>query len=118
MRTELENTDFQPSTASEQELKFGDTCFVPVLGKISTAMRWHRLEILTTQWCEADGSRLQFLSGWSTRPVLKFGGFFMFFFGAVIYLLMQCRFDLYIAYRGMVGSQLKKSLLMQRYFSP
>jgi hypothetical protein len=47
-------------------LKFGDTCFVPVLGKISTAMRWHRLEILTTQWCEADGSGLQFLSGWST----------------------------------------------------
>ena len=54
------------STPSEQELKFGDTCFVPVLGKISTAMRWHRLEILTTQWCEADGSGLQFLSGWST----------------------------------------------------
>ncbi len=29
----------EPSTASEQELKFGDNCFVPVLGKISTAMR-------------------------------------------------------------------------------
>ncbi len=43
------------STPSEQELKFGDTCFVPVLGKISTAMWWHRLEILTTQWCEPDG---------------------------------------------------------------
>ena len=42
----------------------------------------------------------------------------MFFFRAVIYLLMQRRFDLYIAYRGMEGSQLKKSLLMQRYFSP
>ena len=44
--------------------------------------------------------------------------FFMFFFRAVIYLLMQRRFDLYIAYRGMAGSQLKKSLPMQRYFSP
>jgi len=42
----------------------------------------------------------------------------MFFFRAVIYLLMQRRFDLYIAYRGFAGSQLKKSLLMQRYFSP
>ncbi|MCX4299785.1 MAG: hypothetical protein OSJ73_22695 [Lachnospiraceae bacterium] len=42
----------------------------------------------------------------------------MFFFRAVIYLLKQRRFDLYIAYRGMAGSQLKKSLSMQRYFSP
>ena len=52
---------------SGQELKLGDTCFVPVPGKISTAMRWHCLEILTTQWCEANGSRLQFLAGWSTN---------------------------------------------------
>jgi len=29
-----------------------------VLGKISTAMRWHRLEILTTQRCETGGSRI------------------------------------------------------------
>ena len=54
------------STPSDQELKFGNTCFVPVLGKISTAIRWHRLEILTTQWCEADGFTIQFLAGWST----------------------------------------------------
>ncbi len=32
----------------------------------------------------------------------------MFFFRAVIHLLMQRRFDLYIAYRGLAGSQLKK----------
>jgi hypothetical protein len=32
----------------------------------------------------------------------------MFFFRAVVYLFMQCRFDIYIAYRGMAGSQLKK----------
>ena len=49
---------------------------------------------------------------------LKFGGFFMFFFRAVIHLLMQCRIYTYIAYRGLAGSQLKKSLLMQRYFLP
>ncbi len=49
---------------------------------------------------------------------LKFGGFFMFFFRAVIHLLMQCRIYTYIAYRGLAGSQLKKSLLMQRCFSP
>ena len=42
----------------------------------------------------------------------------MSFFRAVTYLLMQCRVDLYIAYRGMAESQLKKSLPMQRYFSP
>ena len=42
----------------------------------------------------------------------------MSFFRAVIYLLMQRRFDLYIAYRGLAGSQLKKSLPLQRYFSP
>ncbi len=60
-----------PSTPSEQELKFGTIYFVPVLGKISTAMRWHRLEILTTQWCEADGSRLQFLAGWSTSEIQR-----------------------------------------------
>ena len=36
----------------------------------------------------------------------------MFFFRAVIYLFMQRRFDLYIAYRGLAGSQLKKSLPM------
>ena len=42
----------------------------------------------------------------------------MSFFRAVIYLFMQYRIDLYIAYRGLAGSQLKKSLLMQRYFSP
>ena len=42
----------------------------------------------------------------------------MSFFRAVIHLLMQRRIDLYIAYRGMAGSQLKKSLPMQRYFSP
>ncbi len=49
---------------------------------------------------------------------LKFGGFFMFFFRAVIYLLMQHRIYPYIAYRGIAGSQLKKSLPMQRYFLP
>ncbi len=27
----------------------------------------HRLEILTTQWCVTDRSRLRFLSGWNTR---------------------------------------------------
>ena len=48
---------------------------MPVLGKISTAMRWHRLEILTTQWCEADGSGLQFLSGWSTRKEVVMGNY-------------------------------------------
>ena len=64
------NTFTIPSTPSDQELKFGNTCFVPVLGKISTAMRWHRLEILTTQWCEADGFTIQFLAGWSTRKEL------------------------------------------------
>lgn len=42
----------------------------------------------------------------------------MSFFRAVIYLLMKGRVDLYIACRGMAGSQLKKSLPMQRYFSP
>ena len=42
----------------------------------------------------------------------------MSFFRAVIYLLMQRKLDLYIAYRGMAGSQLKKSLLMQRCFLP
>ena len=42
----------------------------------------------------------------------------MFFFRAVIYLLMQHRVGLYIAYRRMAGSQLKKSLPMQRYFLP
>jgi len=31
----------------------------------------------------------------------------MFFFRAVIYLLMQRRVGLYIAYRGLAGSQLK-----------
>ena len=36
----------------------------------------------------------------------------MSFFRAVIYLLMQRIFDLYIAYQGMAGSQLKKSLPM------
>ncbi len=41
----------------------------------------------------------------------------MSFFRAVIYLLMQRRFDLYIAYQGLAESQLKKFLLMQRYFS-
>ena len=41
MRTELENTDFQPSTASEQELKFGDTCFVPVLERVHSIKFWH-----------------------------------------------------------------------------
>ena len=42
----------------------------------------------------------------------------MFFFRAVIYLLMQHRIYPYIAYRGLAGSQLKKSLPMQRYFLP
>ncbi len=42
----------------------------------------------------------------------------MSFFRAVVHLLMQRRFDLYIAYRGIAGSQLKKSLPMQRYFLP
>lgn len=42
----------------------------------------------------------------------------MFFFRAVIYLLMQHRIYPYIAYRGIAGSQLKKSLPMQRYFLP
>lgn len=32
----------------------------------------------------------------------------MSFFRAVIHLLMQRRIDLYIAYRGLAGSQLKK----------
>ena len=36
----------------------------------------------------------------------------MFFFRVVIYLLMQRRVGLYIAYREMAGSQLKKSLPM------
>ncbi len=35
----------------------GKAMFKHALGKISTAMRWHRLEILTTQWCETGGSR-------------------------------------------------------------
>ena len=34
----------------------------------------------------------------------------MSFFRAVIHLLMQCRVNPYIAYRGMAESQLKKSL--------
>ena len=42
----------------------------------------------------------------------------MSFFRAVIYLFMQRKVNLYIAYRGLAGSQLKKSLPMQRYFSP
>jgi len=42
----------------------------------------------------------------------------MSFFRAVVHLLMQRRIDLYIAYRELAGSQLKKFLLMQRYFSP
>jgi len=42
----------------------------------------------------------------------------MSFFRAVSYLLMQRRFDLYIAYWELAGNPLKKSLLMQRYFSP
>ena len=39
----------------------------------------------------------------------------MSLFRAVVYLLMQRRVCLYIAYRGMAGSQLKKFPLMQRY---
>ena len=35
--------------------------------QISTAMRWHRPEILTTQWRETGGSKVQILAGWSTR---------------------------------------------------
>ena len=42
----------------------------------------------------------------------------MSFFRAVTYLLMQRRVYPYIAYRGLAGSQLKKSLPMQRYFLP
>jgi len=42
----------------------------------------------------------------------------MSFFRAVVHLLIQRRVYPYIAYRGIAGSQLKKSLLMQRYFSP
>ncbi len=42
----------------------------------------------------------------------------MSFFRAVTYLLMQHRVYPYIAYRGIAGSQLKKSLPMQRYFLP
>ena len=48
---------------------------------------------------------------------LKFGGIFMSFFRAVTYLLTQRRVYLYIAYRGLAGSQLKKFPSMSRYFS-
>ena len=54
------------SAPSRQKLELWAAWFVPVLGKISTAMRWHRLEILTTQWCGTGSPRLQFLAGWST----------------------------------------------------
>ena len=39
---------------------------MPVQGKISTAMRWHRLEILTRQWCGSGCAQVQFLVGWDT----------------------------------------------------
>ncbi len=39
----------------------------------------------------------------------------MSFFRAVIYLLMQRRIDLYIAYRGMAGSQLKIGLFKRQH---
>ena len=40
----------------------------------------------------------------------------MLLFRAVIHLLIQHRVDIYIAYQGMIGSQLKNFLSMQRYF--
>ncbi|NBH62588.1 hypothetical protein D1155_13120 [Anaerotruncus sp. 80] len=53
------------------------------------------------------------------RHSLKFGGIFnVLFSGRVIRLLTQRRFYPYIAYRGLAGSQLKKSLFMQHCFSP
>ena len=40
--------------------------FVPMLGKISRRCGgWHRLEILTTQWCETGVSQTRFLTEWS-----------------------------------------------------
>ncbi len=42
----------------------------------------------------------------------------MFFFRAVIHLLIRSKIYLYIAHQRMAGNQLKKSLSMQRYFLP
>lgn len=47
----------ETSAQSRQKLELWTAWFVPMLGKISTAMRWHCLEILTSQWCETGGSR-------------------------------------------------------------
>ena len=44
--------------------------------------------------------------------------FFMFFFRAVIHLLIRSKIYQYIAYQRMAGNQLKKFLPVQRYFSP
>jgi len=46
------------SAPSRQKLELCTAWFVSVLGKISTAMRWHRLEILTTHRCKTGGSRI------------------------------------------------------------
>jgi len=71
MREFAANIHYKTSTPSGQKLEYGAACFVSVLGKISTAMRWHRLEILTTQWCGTGSPRLQFLAGWSTRNIVS-----------------------------------------------
>ena len=42
----------------------------------------------------------------------------MFFFRAVIHLLIRSKIYQYIAYQRMAGNQLKKFLPVQRYFSP
>ncbi|MDE6992714.1 MAG: hypothetical protein K2P42_18910 [Lachnospiraceae bacterium] len=45
------------SVPSRQKLELWTAWIMPVSGKISTAMRWHCLEILMTQWCETGSSR-------------------------------------------------------------
>ena len=59
------------SAPSRQKVKLWTVWCVAVLGKISTAMWGHRLEILTTQWYMTDSPQPHFLSGWSTRACLK-----------------------------------------------
>ncbi len=58
------------SAPSRQKVKLWTVWCVAVLGKISTAMWGHRLEILTTQWCVTGSSQLRLLSGWSISIAL------------------------------------------------
>ncbi len=132
---ELSYTDFCRRRQADQT--YMDKLFIPIQGCLLEVVReqytdfyrdkerWRYLQKLDTKnsllsldgFTDSEGNPLDFIAD-EAADIAEWRDFFMFFFRAVIHLLIRSKIYQYIAYQRTAGNQLKKFLPMQRYFLP